>query len=193
MGIEATMNSVWQAVDRPTREALRMADRPLVATLAPAAMGVALVAASSILASQVPSSKGPLLFRPDVLRAVFEALGGVVPATLVFAIYLRMRLRPRVLLAATAIGLLMGGLVTTCTLPLIAFLSLVWREGFTPAFLGALLPGLALAAAALVPARIFTALDPSRKARWLARAHVALLMTICALRVAAQFPQSFWR
>src|SRR5690348_13019291 len=83
-------NALLRSVDRPAREALDMARRPLVATLAPALLGTLLVAATSAAAGFVSPSGLWLAPRLDALRAVFEALLVVVPGTLVFAIYLRL-------------------------------------------------------------------------------------------------------
>ena len=95
----------------------------------------------------------------------------VIPGTLVFAIYLRLRLSTRVLLAATSIGLLAAGLVATCIMPLMAFLVLVSREAPFVLVLPALfVPGIALATLVALPVRVITSLDSSRSAWWLSRA-----------------------
>lgn len=179
-------DSLLRAVDRPAREALELARRPLGATVAPALLGVFLVAASSAAAGFVSPGGFRLAPRLDALRAVFEALLVVIPGTIVFASYLRLRLPPRVLLAATSIGLLAAGLVAACVLPLMAFLVLVSSEA--PIVLGLpalIVPGLALATVAALPARVITALDPSRSAWWLSRAFVFFLGAVFALRAQA--------
>lgn len=180
------VNSLLRAVDRPAREALDMARRPLVATLAPALLGIFLVAATSAAAGFVSPGGLRLAPRLDALRAVFEAMLVVIPGTLVFAIYLRLRLSTRVLLAATSIGLLAAGLVATCVMPLMAFLVVVSREAPPILALPALfVPGLALATLAALPVRVITALDSSRAAWWLSRAFAVFLGAVFILRVHA--------
>ena len=177
-------NSLLRAVDRPAREALDMARRPLAATLAPALLGIFLVAATSATAGFVSSTSLRLAPRLDALRAVFEALLVVVPGTLVFSIYLRLRLSTRVLLAATSIGLLAGGLVATCVMPLMAFLVLVSKDAPVVLALPALfIPSLALATVASLPVRVITSLDSSRAAWWLSRAFAVFLGAVFLLRV----------
>ncbi|PTL75239.1 hypothetical protein [Vitiosangium sp. GDMCC 1.1324] len=178
------VNSLLRAVDRPAREALDMARRPLAATLAPALLGIFLVAATSAAAGFV-SPEGPRFApRLDALRAIFEALLVVIPGTLVFAIYLRLRLSTRVLLAATSIGLLAAGLVATCVMPLMAFLVLVSKEA--PLILSlptVFVPGLALATLAALPVRVITSLDSSRAAWWMSRAFAFFLGAVFLLRI----------
>ena len=177
-------NSLLRAVDRPAREALDLARRPLTATLAPALLGLVLVAATSAASGFVSSTGLRFVPRLDALRAVFEALLVVIPGTVVFAIYLRLRLTTRVLLAATAIGLLAAGLVATCVMPLMAFLVLVAKDAPTILVLPSVfVPGIALATVAALPVRVITALDPSRAAWWLSRAFAFFLGAVFLLRM----------
>jgi hypothetical protein len=184
MGRLDLVNSLLRAVDRPAREALDMARRPLAATVAPALLGIFLVAATSAAAGFVSPEGIQFAPRLDALRAVFEAMLVVIPGTFVFAIYLRLRLSTRVLLAATSIGLLAAGLVATCVMPLMAFLVVVSREA--PLILtlpGLFVPSLALATLAALPVRVITALDSSPAAWWLSRAFAAFLGAVFLLRV----------
>lgn len=189
MGMETTFDSLWRAVDRPAHEALRLADRPLSATLAPAALGMALVAAASTAAHALLRLHELPMFGFDVLKGVFEALLIVLPGTMVFAIYLRIRLRTRVLLASASIGLLAAGLVAACVLPLMVFLSLVSETSFVLALPSLLVPSLALATAAAIPGRIITTLDVSRTARRLVLAYETFLVLAFVVRGAAPFFQ----
>jgi hypothetical protein len=178
------VNSLLRAVDRPAREALDLSRRPLAATLAPALLGIFLVAATSAAAGFVSPGGLQLAPRLDALRAVFEALLVVIPGTVVFAIYLRLRLTTRVLLAATSIGLLAAGLVASCVMPLMAFLVLVAKEAPLVLALPSLfVPGLALATLAALPVRAITTLDSSRSAWWLSRAFAFFLGAVFLLRV----------
>ncbi len=182
------IHSLLRAVDRPAREALDMARRPLAATLAPALLGIFLVAASSAASGFVSSTGLRFVPRLDALRAVFEALLVVIPGTLVFSIYLRLRLTTRVLLAATSIGLLAAGLVATCVMPLMAFLVLVSRDAPLVLALPALfVPGLALATLAALPVRVITSLDSSARAWWMSRAFAFFLGAVFLLRVHSSF------
>jgi hypothetical protein len=192
MGRLDLIHSLLRAVDRPAREALDMARRPLAATLAPALLGIFLVAATSATAGFVSPGGLRLAPRLDALRAVFEALLVVVPGTLVFAIYLRLRLTTRVLLAATSIGLLAAGLVATCVMPLMAFLVLVAQDApLILALPAVFVPGLALATLAALPVRVITSLDSSQAAWWMSRAFAFFLGAVFLLRVHAFF-LSFW-
>ncbi|WP_152622417.1 hypothetical protein [Archangium violaceum] len=187
------IHSLLRAVDRPAREALDMARRPLAATLAPALLGIFLVAASSASAGFVSSTGLRFIPKLDALRAVFEALLVVVPGSLVFAIYLRLRLTTRVLLAATSIGLLAAGLVATCVMPLMAFLVLVSRDApLVLALPAVFVPGLALATLAALPVRVITSLDSSRAAWWMSRAFAFFLGAVFLLRVHSSF-LTLWR
>lgn len=192
MGRLDLIHSLLRAVDRPAREALDMARRPLAATLAPALLGIFLVAATSATAGFVSPGGLRLAPRLDALRAVFEALLVVVPGTLVFAIYLRLRLTTRVLLAATSIGLLAAGLVAICVMPLMAFLVLVAQDApLILALPAVFVPGLALATLAALPVRVITSLDSSQAAWWMSRAFAFFLGAVFLLRVHAFF-LSFW-
>lgn len=178
------IDSLLRAVDRPAREALELARRPFSATLAPALLGLFLVAATSAAAGFVSPGGARLAPRLDALRAVFEAMLVVIPGTLVFAIYLRLRLSTRVLLAATSIGLLAAGLVAACIMPLMAFLVLVSKEApLVLALPAVFVPGIALATLAALPARVITSLDSSRAAWWLSRAFALFLGAVFLLRV----------
>lgn len=179
-------HSLLRAVDRPAREVLDMARRPWWATAAPALLGLFLVSAATALASLVSPAGFQLLPRLDALRAILEALLVVVPGTLVFALYLRLRVSARALLGATALGLLAAGLVAACLLPLMAFLVLV--SGKAPLILALpalLVPGIALGTLAGLPVRVIAALDPSPAAQWLARGFAFFLGAVFLLRIPA--------
>lgn len=180
------VHSLLRAVDRPAREALELSRRSLAATLSPALLGLFLVAATSATVGFVSPAGLRLAPRLDALRAVFEALIVVIPGTLVFALYLRLRLTPRVLLATNAIGLLAAGLVATCVMPLMAFLALVSREA--PLILvlpSVFVPGLSLATLAALHVRVITTIDTSRAAWWLSRAFVFFLGAVFLVRLYA--------
>src|SRR5256885_1319654 len=68
------IDTLLRLLDRPARSALELARRPLSATLAPAVLGLFLVAAASALAGCISLAGFRLVPRLDVLRAVFEAL-----------------------------------------------------------------------------------------------------------------------
>ena len=180
----ALIDSLLRLLDRPARSALELARRPLTATLAPAALGIFLVAAASALAGCISLSGFRLVPRLDVLRAVFESLLVVVPGTTVFAIYLRLRIPARAFLAATALGLLAAGVVATCVLPLMGFISIVAVKSRMEVPIPLLfVPGLALATVAALSARVIVSLDTSRAARWLSRAFIFFLGAVFVLRI----------
>ena len=193
MGRLELMNSLMRAVDRPAREALDLARRPWAATLGPTLLGLFLVAASSALVGFISPEGVRLAPHFDTLSALFEALAVVFPGTLVFAIYLRLRISPRVLLASLSIGLLAAGLVAACALPLMAFLALVSREAPHLLALPALfVPGLALTTLMTLPVRVITALDGSRPAWVLSRAFAVCLGAVFFLRIAPALT-TLWR
>jgi hypothetical protein len=173
---------------------LELARRPLTATLAPAVLGVFLVAAASALAGCISLAGFRLVPRLDVLRAVFEALLVVVPGTTVFAIYLRLHISARAFLAATALGLLAAGVVATCVLPLMGFIAIVAVKSRTSLPIPLLfVPGFALATVAALPARVIVSLDSSKAARRLARAFIFFLGAVFVLRIhSALINLHFW-
>jgi hypothetical protein len=178
------MDSLLRSLDRPARAALELARRPLSATVAPALLGIFLVAVASALAGCISLSGFRLVPRLDALRAVFESLLVVVPGTTVFAIYLRLRIPARAFLSATALGLLAAGVVAACVLPLMAF------NADVPIPL-LFVPGLALATVAAFPARVITSLDSSRAARWLSRAFIFFLGAVFVLRINTAILKSY--
>jgi hypothetical protein len=178
------IDSLLRLLDRPARSALELSRRPLSATLAPATLGIFLVAAASALAGCISLSGFRLVPRLDVLRAVFESLLVVIPGTTVFAIYLRLRIPARAFLAATALGLLAAGVVATCVLPLMGFISIVAVKSRTEVPIPLLfVPGLALATVAALSARVIVSLDTSPAARWLSRALIFFLGAVFVLRI----------
>lgn len=180
------IDTLLRLLDRPARSALELARRPLSATLAPAVLGIFLVAAASALAGCISLTGFRLVPRLDVLRAVFEALLVVVPGTTVFAVYLRLRIPPRAFLAATALGLLAAGVIAACVLPLMGFIAVVAVQSRVEVPMPLLfVPGLALATVATLPARVIVSLDSSKGARWLARAFIFFLGAVFVLRINA--------
>jgi hypothetical protein len=178
------IDTLLRLLDRPARSALELARRPLSATLAPATLGIFLVAAASALAGCISLSGIRLVPRLDVLRAVFESLLVVIPGTTVFAIYLRLRIPARAFLAATALGLLAAGVVATCVLPLMGFIAIVAVKSRTEVPIPLLfVPGLALATVAALSARVIVSLDTSPAARWLSRAFIFFLGAVFVLRI----------
>jgi hypothetical protein len=179
--------SLQRALDRPAREALEIARKPLAFMLAPALSGAFLVAASSLVAGlMIPELHWGHLAR-DVhargLLAAAEALAVVVPGLVVFAGYFRLRAPIGALLAATGIGLLLAGVVSVSLVPLVAFLAVVSRSPEAGLFASELLiPGIALGAAVLVPLRLIEAVDRSDRATWLGRAFAAVAAVAFSLQ-----------
>lgn len=187
--------SFLRALDRPAREALELSRRPWLATVAPALLGLFLVAGATALVGFVGYQGLRLVPRLDALRAIIEALLVVVPGITVFTIYLRLRISARAFLAATALGLLAAGLMAVCVLPLMALLTLVSQEVRTVLLVPPLLvPGLALATAAALPVRVITSLDASDKAWWLSRAFAFFLGAVFLVRMHQALSQlPFWK
>lgn len=178
------IDSLLRLLDRPARSALELARRPFAATLAPAMLGVFLVAGASALAGCISLSGFRLVPRLDVLRAVFEALLVVIPASCVFSVYLHLRIPTRALLASTALGLLAAGVVATCILPLMGFIAVVGVRSHAELPIPLIfVPGLALATVAALVSRVIVSLDSSRSARWLARGLLFSLGAVFVLRI----------
>ena len=197
LALPSVGRSLLRAIDLPAREALETARRPLSYTLTPALIGLSLIALASLISAALdPGRTGTasLVPRADVLRAVIEALAVVVPGAIGFAVYLQLRIPARAMLAATAIGLLVGGVVAISLVPLMAFLAIVARAQptalVTPGFL---VPAIALAAVAAIPVRVIRALDRSDRATWLARAFSVLVFAAFAIRVAPYVRELFTR
>ena len=185
------LNSLLRSLDRPARTALDLARRPVWATLAPALSGLFLVAASTVVAGAFSREGLRWLPQLDALRAVLESLLVVVPGTTVLAIYLRLRISARSLLAGISLGLLSAGVVAACLLPLVAFLSVVAVESRRALPLSSLVPAIALATVGLFSARVMTALDSSSDTRWLARSFICFLGAVFLLRINAALYKSY--
>ena len=173
-----------RGIDRPTRQAHEIARRPFSYTVAPALVGTFLITVASLVAGLADPTRHEVIPRADALRAAFEALAVVVPGAVVFGTYLRLRMTPGALVAATSLGLLTAGVVSLALVPLVAFLALVSQE--VPMVLKAqpvLVPGVALAAVASVVYRVIKASDPSARAAVLARGFGVGVFALFAVRV----------
>lgn len=172
-------------LDRPAREALRLERRPLWVTAGIALAGAVLIALGSMLSFELDELRfgRGILPRVDLLRALFEALVVVVPSGAILAAYFRVRVTPRAVLAAVAVGLLVAGVVVAATLPLMAYLA-VYAQARPLVSPAAALPIVALAAVATTTARIVRAIDTSSRAHTFARALQAGLAGAFIVRVA---------
>jgi hypothetical protein len=170
------------SIDRPALEALALARRSLVTTTGRAAIGLAMIAAASAIATLIGRARGAVEL--DVLRAGLEAIAVVLPLSLVALASSSSAVSPRVLLAAIALGLLAGGVSAVALLPLMAFLALVDHGAAgliaSPSFL---VPVVALAAVLLVPLRVTRAIDASLRTLWAGRGFALLLCVVFALRL----------
>lgn len=179
---------LFRAIDAPARETLSLEKRPLFASLPPAMLGAALIAGSALAASFLFTAAPThaintllLTRRADVLAAVFEALAIVFPSAIILAAYLELRISPRAFCAALAIALLIGGVVASSTLPLIAYLALVARAQpiIAP---GLFVPFLIAGAIAATIFRVVRALDPRLRARWFGGAVVSCFVATFLFR-----------
>jgi hypothetical protein len=176
---------VVRALDRPAHHALGLARGPWFHAVAPAVVGLFLVAVSVTVAGLLGPTAHGVTLRADGLRALGEALAVVIPGLSVLATYARVRVTPGELLAAAATGLLVAGVVSVSLVPLLAFLALVSRD--VPSVLGAmplLVSGVALASVAVVVMRVLDAADGTVRAVWLGRCFVAGLFLVFGLRTA---------
>jgi hypothetical protein len=180
-----SLRTLFHAIDRPAAEAMSLSARPLVHTLARAVLGLAAVCAASAVAALLDpavraSGKPPA---SDPLYALLEAVLVVLPGTVIFLTYASTRVSPRSMLAASSIGLLIGGVVAGALVPLMAFLALVSRAALSPVVSPAVLvPFAALAAIASTPSRVLSAVDPRPEVRWVGWTFAALLVVVFALR-----------
>lgn len=171
---------VLRALDRPARTALELSRRNVLHTISPAIVGLMLLAACELLARALAPSEAPGL---DFLRAALESMAVVVPGAIVLGTWLRLRVPPRMLVAAVALGLLMSGVVCASFVPLVLFLAIVSSEApdvMTTAVL--LVPALCVAVGAATVLRVVEASDASMRAWFFARAYVVLLLSVFSLR-----------
>lgn len=191
LGMNANQQ-VLRALDRPALTALDLARRPWIFTLSPALVGLFLVAAACALAEALARRQLAGAPRLDVLRAALEAMVVVVPGALVLATFLRLRVRPRMLLGSVSTGLLLAGVIAVCMMPLVLFLSLVSSEApsvmIAPAFL---VPALSLAIVATAPLRMIDVVDDSAGAWLFGRGFVAALVLVFFIRVHSFLPAIF--
>lgn len=148
----------FRALDLPAREALELGRRGVLASLAPAAVGLGVVALSS-LATDALAPVHPIGLA--ALRALLVAMVTVVPGTAALVVHRKLSLGPRGVLAAVSVASLVAGVASAALLPLIAYVRLVARAGAQ--FLGffpLLVALVGLAAIALVPGRVMRAIDP---------------------------------
>ncbi len=174
---------VLRALDRPARAALELSRRSPAFTLAPAILGISLLVACAAIADALMTSReGAPRF--DLLRGALESLLLVVPGSVVLGTWLKLRLPPRMLIGAVALGMLTAGVVCVSFVPLMLFLAVVSSEA----------PRVMLAAVALAPLlcvgigaatmiRVVDAADDSRRAWLFARGYALLLFAVFALRI----------
>jgi len=176
---------VLRALDRPAQASVELADRSIMVSLGFFAAGLFGVALATLAADLLAAGAGwGAALQLDALRAYVEANAVVIPASLILASYLGVRVRPRALLAAAAIGHLAAAMTALCLVPTVAFLTLIAGGQLPrPAAPALLLPGLAGMAVAVFFVRAVEGLDPSPRARQVARGVVLLLGAAFAVRV----------
>jgi hypothetical protein len=154
------------ALDRPAREAILLGERPLWATAGIGLAGAALVALASILSLALDTLHlgAAAVPKVDLLRAMFEAMALVIPSVVVLSGYFGLGASPKTVLAAVALGLLIAGVVSTSTLPLMAYLTF-YSKAKPLVAPGALVPVVALATIASTSGRVLRSIDPTRRSR----------------------------
>jgi hypothetical protein len=155
----ATMSAWLTAVDRPARQSLDLAREPASKTMVIAAAGSALVAVASLLSEALANSQANLqLPEGRLVQAFFESLILVLPSSAILFAFANLRLPARALFSAAAVGLLVAGLVTISTLPLMGYLVLVSRAAplFKPMLI---LPVLALFGVGATVGRVIEAVE----------------------------------
>ncbi len=133
--------------------------------------GAGMIAAATVATAMLSNSTLVIATTMGRLGAVAVALSVVVPALVVLASYARVRVSARTIVAASAIGVLTAGVVTVAAVPLLAFIAMVQPVDLLAAPV-MILTGMAVIAAASVPARVLAALDPRARAVWISRGFV---------------------
>jgi hypothetical protein len=172
--LAALMRSVFRAIDRPAEEAIRLSQKSFLHTLSPAIAGLALVAIAC-LGAEWPSwvdlmSRHASEIHLDGVRIVVGSLAVIAPAFVIMTGYLRLRLTPRAVIAAFAVGSLTAGMAAVSLLPMVVFLLLIAQavESVTVT-MGLLMPAVALGSIVAITARVLRNVDPSERALWSAR------------------------
>ncbi len=180
-----TLNSWLAAIDRPARQTLALAQAPFRSTVGLALAGSGLLVASSLIAEALVSAPGGALQVPkaQLLLPIFESLALVGPSVVIGSAQVGLRATSRTWLAAFSVGLLIAGVVTTATLPLMGYLVLVSRAQpyFTPALL---LPLLGLAGLASTVGRVLEAIEDPPTGRRSSIVFQLALAAVFALRAA---------
>lgn len=160
---QRTLEALQRMVDRPAREALVLGRAQGLGVVAPAFLGLALIACSTMLGGLLGGPAG-LRIADGALFALVEALAVAFPMLLVMSNVAGLRLTPATLIAGGAISLGVAGVVSALMLPLLGFLSLCAGDGSPAAMLRALLvPLVALCSVVGVLARILRSADGGLK------------------------------
>lgn len=184
MAIHRIGRSILRGTDLPARESLELARRSPLHLAGRAMLGVGTTALACALTEALGG--GPI-GRADGLLAALEALLLVVPAGAIFAGYTELRAGPRVLVAASALGLSIGGLAALCILPLLAFFQLVSQVRTSlPLGFELLVPLVALGGVAATVSRVLRAIDERPRAQWLAQLFVTATFVAYSARCWAQ-------
>ncbi len=186
--------ALLRAIDRPAHEAVRLARGPWMRLFSPGLLGVALIATACLIVS-LPGllgtgGDGSPAVDIEGLLALVETLLVVTPVMLSTAAYARLQLTPRVVIAALSVCLLVAGVVSMSSLPMVAYLLVNSRDvGFLLVVLSLIVPGLAFGSVLVILFRVFTTLDPSSRSRWMSRAFVVVSSAVFYERMAANiFP-----
>lgn len=178
MASSTALEAYLRAIDRPAGEAARLARRPVWVTLAALAAGLGQVA----LALAATRTLLPDAAHGPHLRKLVESLVLIVPGTVVLSTYARLRITPRLVLGACALGALTGGIAALAMVPLCALLVLVARGGPVELICMLLPAVMGLLSIAVVSTRVVRALDPRPVARYLSLLFAAALVAVFAGR-----------
>ena len=157
------VDAMQRMVDRPAREALLLGRAHPLGIAAPAFVGLALIASSTLLGGLL-GGDGSVRIADAGLFALLEALAMAFPMLLVMSNLAGLRLTPATLISAGGISLGVAGLACVLMLPLLAFLSLCAGHGNPATVLRALLvPAVALSSVVGVLSRVLRTIENSAK------------------------------
>jgi hypothetical protein len=174
----------FRLFDRPTREILETARAPFPRTIALAVSGLGMVVLASVIAAlPMTRMEGRKFWEIDILRPWMEALVFVVPSLVTFSAYLRLKLTPRVIFSAMAIGLLFAGVLALSVLPLVGFLmAMAWSVRDLQQLLTLVPAVVAFGTVVAVSTRHLGQLDTSTRAAWVLKLFLFISIALFAER-----------
>ena len=176
----ARLGAALHMLDRPATSAVSLAHKPIGHTFVVAMIGVGFCILAAGIADVVSPGSAKALFG---LRCLLEALAVVIPTTMIFGTYLRMKLSPRAFLATCALGVLSCGVVGLSLVPIFGF-SVLAADGALPSYAlpSIIVPAALVLAAVLVSVRVFRTIDDTAAGRFVSASFAVLFIAAFAVR-----------